>query len=80
MIKSKLIPPIKQYSAINSNTLEDLLFLLIDKKDKITLVINNIIAPTDISSIIVPLDSFNTCNEVITIKQMTKRLEEAFKI
>lgn len=39
-----------------------------------------IMAARDISSMMVSLDNFNTCKEVITIKQIPKRLDAAFKM
>ena len=54
--------------------------LLRDKNENMQLPINKIMAANVISSIIVLEPWFNNFKEVKTIKQIPKRLEEAFKM
>lgn len=63
----------------SSFKLIDFLFL-IERNDSRVLVMNKTIAAVVISSIIDFREIFSTFKEVITRKQMPKRLDEAFRI
>jgi hypothetical protein len=80
VINSKKRPLRKIRSAIFSNKALFLFFPRMDKNESTQLVINKIIATIVISSIIVFRDMFKIFREVSTIKQIPKRLDEAFRI
>ncbi len=74
-------PDMKKNSAIFSYRMLSLSLLLrIDKNDNILLTIKEMVAMAVNSSIRVVCFSFKIFNEVKTIKQSPKRLEDVFKI
>ena len=74
------MPVRNKISAIDSNLLSVLILPLIDKKERIQLDINNIIAAVVNSSIKDFLEIFKIFKEVNTTKQIPSKLDEAFKI
>lgn len=81
MVMNRQLNPDKKIISAAFSYLDDLTeTLLIDRKDKILLIINRIVATEVHSSInVVPLN-FNTFIEVNTRKQMPSKLAEVFKI
>ena len=84
--KSKVVtnnkdnPARKKISAIFSSLPLFLMEPLIDKKERMQLAINNMMATVVNSSIIVLPDMFNNFKDVSTTKQSPNKLEDAFKI
>jgi len=78
--KSNDRPPRKMISAMPSKKMLLLLMPRIDKKEKMQLAINRMMATTVISSMMDVSDLLSTFNEVSTIKQIPTKLDEAFKI
>ena len=80
VINNKERPARKIISAILSyNSLFPILSR-IERKERIQLAINNMMDKSVISSIIVFAEIFKIFNEVSTMKQIPRRLEDAFKI
>lgn len=73
-------PARKNKSAMFSSLPLFLIVPLIDKKERIQLAINIIMAKVVNSSIIVLPAMFNNLREVSTTKQSPSKLDEAFKI
>jgi len=84
--KSKVVtnnndnPTRKNISAIFSSLPLFLMVPLMDKKERIQLAINSMMAPVVNSSIIVLPAMFNNLRDVNTTKQSPNKLEDAFKI
>jgi hypothetical protein len=74
------MPVRNKKSATDSNLLSIFMFPLIDKKERMQLAINSIIAPVVNSSINDFLEIFKTFKEVKTTKQIPSKFDEAFKI
>jgi hypothetical protein len=74
------MPARNKKSAIGSNLLSIFIFPLIDKKERMQLDINSIIATVVNSSIKDFLEIFKTFKDVKTIKQIPSKFDEAFKI
>jgi hypothetical protein len=73
-------PARKKTSAIFSNLPLFLIEPLIDKKERMQLAMNRIMAPVVNSSIIVLPDMFRSFREVSTTKQSPNKLDDAFNI
>ena len=80
VINRSVNPARKNMSAIFSSLPLFLMEPLIDKKERIQLAINMIIARVVNSSISVLPAMFNNLSDVSTTKQSPNKLEEAFKI
>ena len=79
VVKSAVSPIKKIISAIRSYSKLFSFNVLMEKKEKIQLAIKKMVAIAAMSSIIVVADNFRIFREVITIKQIPKRLLAAFK-
>jgi hypothetical protein len=73
-------PTRKKISAIFSSLPAFFIVPLIDKNERIQLVINKNIAAVVNSSMIVLPEIFNSLSDVSTTKQSPRRLEDAFKM
>jgi hypothetical protein len=74
------MPLRKRRSAMGSNLLSVLMLPRIDKKERMQLPINNIIAAVVNSSIKDFFEIFKIFKEVNTTKQIPNKFEDAFKI
>ena len=81
MVTNRQINPVKKItSATDSYRLLFSDLLRIERKDKILLLMNRIVATEVHSSINVVPFNFKTFNEVSTRKQIPNKLDEAFRI